>query len=87
MGGYGAGIATDAADVVITVENLERVADTIALGHRMVAIARQGIFLGIGASGALMVLASLGFIAPPVGALFQEVLDLVAILNALRARS
>jgi P-type E1-E2 ATPase len=86
MGGYGAGIATDAADVVITVENVERVADTIQLGRRMVAVARQGIFFGMGASFGLMFLASLGYVPPAVGALLQEGLDLAAILNALRAR-
>jgi heavy metal translocating P-type ATPase len=86
MGGYGAGIATDAADVVITIEDVERVADTVELGRRMIGVARQGIFLGIGASSLLMVLASLGYIPPPVGALLQEVVDLATILNALRAR-
>lgn len=86
MGGYGAGIATDAADIVITVENVERVADTIELGRRMVGVAREGIFLGIGASGLLMIVASLGYIPPAVGAMLQEALDLATILNALRAR-
>ncbi|HLV81129.1 MAG TPA: heavy metal translocating P-type ATPase, partial [Chthonomonadaceae bacterium] len=86
MGGYGAGIATDAADIVITVENVERVADTIAIGRRMVRIARQGILFGIGVSLFFMVLASLGFIRPAAGALLQEALDLATILNALRAR-
>ena len=86
MGGYGAGIATDAADVVITVENVERVADIIEIGRRMTRVARQGIFFGLGASLFLMALASLGYIPPPVGALLQEVIDLVTILNALRAR-
>lgn len=86
MGGYGAGIATDAADIVITVENVERVADTIEVGRRMIRIARQGILFGIGASLFLMILASLGFIKPALGALLQEGLDLATILNALRAR-
>ena len=86
MGGYGAGIATDAADIVITVENVERVADTIETGRRMITVARQGILFGMGASFALMILASLGYISPSLGALLQEALDLAAIVNALRAR-
>ena len=86
MGGYGAGIATDAADVVITVENVERVADIIETGRRMVRVARQGIVFGIGASFVLMVIAAFGGFPPTVGALLQEVVDLAAILNALRAR-
>jgi cation transport ATPase len=72
--------------VVITVENVERVADTVQLGRRMVSVARQGIFFGMGASLGLMFLASLGYVPPAVGALLQEGLDLAAILNALRAR-
>jgi heavy metal translocating P-type ATPase len=86
MGNCGAGIATDAADIVITVENLERVADVIALGREMVTVAKQGILFGIGASLLLMVCASLGWIPPAVGALLQEALDLVTIFNALRVR-
>jgi heavy metal translocating P-type ATPase len=86
MGGYGAGIATDAADVVITVENVERVADAISIGRRMVAVAKQGILFGIGVSVLLMLLASAGRIPPAIGALLQELLDLATILNALRAR-
>jgi P-type E1-E2 ATPase len=86
MGHYGAGIATDAADVVITVENVERVADVIEVGQRMLAVARQGIFFGMGGSVILMLLAGMGYIPPTAGALLQELLDLAAILNALRAR-
>lgn len=86
MGGYGAGIATDAADVVITVENVERVVDVIAIGRRMTRVARQGIYLGMGASLLLMALASRGLIPPSLGALLQEGIDLAAILNALRCR-
>ena len=78
--------ATDAADVVITVENVERVAETIQIGRRMVGVAKEGIFLGIGASFLLMILASFGYIPPAIGALLQEALDLATILNALRAR-
>jgi P-type E1-E2 ATPase len=86
MGSFGAGVATDAADIVITVENVERVADTIALGRRMTRVARQGILFGIGGSLVLMVIATQGLIPPAVGALLQECLDIVAIVNAFRAR-
>lgn len=86
MGSFGAGVATDAADIVITVENVERVADTIALGRRMTRVARQGILFGIGGSFVLMVLATRGLIPPAAGALLQECLDLITILNAFRAR-
>jgi hypothetical protein len=58
MGHYGAGIATDAAEVVITVENMERVANVIEVGQRMMRVARQGILFGMGGSIFLMLLAS-----------------------------
>lgn len=86
MGGHGAGIATDAAHMVITVDNVERVADAIEIGRRMVTVALQGILFGIAASSALMVVAGMGYLPPVAGALAQEALDLVTILNALRAR-
>ena len=86
MGSFGAGIATDAADIVITVENVERVADVIQIGRRMVRIAKQGIFFGIGASVVLMAAAAFGLFPPAVGALLQEAIDLATILNALRSR-
>jgi len=86
MGGQGAGIATDAADVVVTVDNIERIADVIVIGRRMLAVARQGILFGIGASLIMMVFAAAGAIQPATGAFLQEAIDLVAVLNALRAR-
>ncbi|MFY7951107.1 MAG: heavy metal translocating P-type ATPase, partial [Armatimonadaceae bacterium] len=86
MGDHGAGIATDTADVVITVENVERVADAIAIGQRMVRVATQGIVFGMGVSSVLMLVAALGWIRPALGAGLQELLDLLALLNALRVR-
>ena len=49
-------------------------------------VARQGILIGIGVSVVLMIFATAGWIPPAMGALFQELLDLATILNALRAR-
>jgi cation transport ATPase len=68
------------------VESVDRVADIISLGRRMVRVARQGILFGIGGSIALMLLATAGVFPPAVGAMLQEALDLITILNALRAR-
>lgn len=78
-------IATDAADVIITVENVERVADTIQIGGRMTRVARQDILFAIGARSLLTVLAA-GYVPPAAGAFLQEAIDLVAIFNAPRAR-
>ena len=86
MGAYGTAISAEAADIILLVDDLSKVADTIAIGKRMLYIAKQSIFIGIGLSFALMVIAAWGFIPPPVGAMLQEVIDVAVILNALRAR-
>jgi cation transport ATPase len=72
--------------VVLLLDDVSRVADGIALGQRMLRIARQGIRFGLGASIVLMVIASFGLIAPALGAILQEVIDIVVIFNALRVR-
>lgn len=70
----------------ITVDDIGRVADAIVIGRRTVRIARQSIIIGLGLSGAMMVIAALGYIPPTLGALLQEGLDIAVILNAPRAR-
>ncbi len=86
MGAHGTGISAEAADVVLLVDDVTKVGDGIAMGQRMLHIAKESIYFGIGASFILMVIASFGYIQPAVGALLQEVLDIAVILNALRAR-
>lgn len=85
LGGHGAGISADAADIVLMVDNVERVADVISIGRKMVSVAKQGIFFGIGASIVFMIVAAFGFIPPTIGAVLQEALDVVVILGALRS--
>jgi heavy metal translocating P-type ATPase len=86
MGAQGAGITAEAADAVLLVDDVSRVADGIALGQRMLAVARQGIIFGLGASLVLMGIASFGYIAPADGAIIQEALDVAVLFNALRVR-
>jgi P-type E1-E2 ATPase len=87
MGAHGTGISSEAADAVLLVDDVTKVADGIQIGQRMLHIAKQSIFFGLGASFVLMLIASLGYIQPAVGALLQEVVDVTVILNALRARN
>jgi len=61
------------------------VAEAIGIGRDTLAVARTGIFVGMGLSAVLMVVAAFGGIAPLQGALAQEVIDVAAILNGLRA--
>jgi P-type E1-E2 ATPase len=86
MGEHGPAASAEAADVVLLVDDIGRVGDAMAISQRMRRIILQSIAIGLGVSGALMVVASLGRIPPSVGALLQEALDVVVILNALRAR-
>jgi heavy metal translocating P-type ATPase len=86
LGARGAAISAEAADIVLLVDDVGRVADAIDIGQRTLHIAKQSIFVGLGLSGAMMLVAAFGYIPPAVGALLQEVLDVAVILNALRAR-
>jgi heavy metal translocating P-type ATPase len=86
MGAHGTGISAEAADVVLLVDDVTRVGEAVAIGQHTLHIARQSIMIGLGLSFLLMVIASFGFIPPPIGALSQEVIDVMVILNALRAR-
>lgn len=85
MGAKGATAASESADVVVLVDDISRVADAITIGRRTVQVALQSIWIGIGVSVALMIVASFGVIPATVGALLQELVDLVTILAALRA--
>jgi heavy metal translocating P-type ATPase len=87
MGEHGPAASAAAADIVLLVDDIDRVGDAIAISQRMRRIVLQSIGIGLGVSGALMVVASLGHIPPSAGALLQEGLDVAVILNALRARS
>jgi heavy metal translocating P-type ATPase len=85
MGVAGATVSSETADAVITVDRIDRVADAIHTGRRALHIARQSVLVGMGLSIAAMAVAAAGYLPPVAGALFQEVIDLAVILNALRA--
>jgi heavy metal translocating P-type ATPase len=85
LAGHGGGITAEAADVIILVDSLDRVTDALAIGRRTMRIARQSIIVGLGLSGIAMVAAGFGHIAPAIGALLQEGIDMAVILNAVRA--
>jgi heavy metal translocating P-type ATPase len=85
LAGSGGGIATEAADAVILVDDVSRVADAIAIGQRTMRIAKQSVAWGIGLSGVAMLVAAFGGLEPAIGALVQEGIDVAVILNAVRA--
>ena len=85
LAGHGGGITAEAADVVILNDDLGRVPEAIEISRRTLRIARQSIWTGLGLSALAMLVAAGGYIAPAVGALLQEAIDVAVILNALRS--
>lgn len=85
IGSRGTSAATEAADVVITVDTIDRLGEAIALAYRTVRIARQSVVAGMAMSLLAMCAAAAGLLPTVDGAVLQELIDVVAILNALRA--
>jgi heavy metal translocating P-type ATPase len=85
MGARGTTASAEAADVVILVDHLDRIVPAMEIARRSRFIALEGVFAGMGLSLIGMVAAALGFLTPVEGALIQEAIDVVVILNALRA--
>jgi heavy metal translocating P-type ATPase len=85
MGARGASASSEAADVVVLVDRLDRVSEAFSIARRTRDIALQSILAGMGLSGVAMGFAAVGLLPPIAGALTQEVIDVAVILNALRA--
>ena len=85
MGAKGAAASAEAADVVLLVDQLDRILPAMEIARRSRFIALQSVYAGIGLSVAGMIAAALGFISPVQGAVLQELIDIAVILNALRS--
>lgn len=85
IGSQGLTAAASAADAVLLSTDILRIASSVRLGRQVMRVARQGIGIGIGLSIIAMLFAALGYIPPTEGALLQEGIDVLVILNALRA--
>ncbi|CAN5292203.1 heavy metal translocating P-type ATPase [soil metagenome] len=85
MGTGGTAASAEAADAVLLVDRIDRIAEAMAIAQRSRRIALQSVVAGIGLSFAGMLVAAFGYLPPVQGALFQEVIDVAVILNALRA--
>ncbi len=77
--------STEAADVAILERDAWLIRDAVHIGRRSYHVALQSILIGIGLSTAGMLFAFFGFISPITGAVLQEVIDAVVIVNALRS--
>ena len=77
-------VTSEAARVVIIDSSLAKVDELIHISVRLRRVALQSALGGMLLSGAGMILAAFGLLAPVQGAIAQEVIDLLAVLNALR---
>jgi heavy metal translocating P-type ATPase len=78
-------VTSEAADIVVLDGSLQRVDELLHIGERMRRIALQSAVGGMALSIGGMTLAAAGYLPPIAGAVTQEVIDVAAILNALRA--
>lgn len=83
--GSGSDVTAEAAGAVIMESSLERVDELLHIGRRMRRIALESAIGGMALSIIGMLLASVGYLPPVAGAVAQEVIDVFAVLNALRA--
>ena len=86
MGVRGATASSEAADIVLMVDRIDRLAEAVQIARRSHGVALQSIAVGMGLSLVAMCVAAFGGLVPVVGAVVQEAIDVAVILNALRAR-
>jgi P-type E1-E2 ATPase len=85
LGARGSTAASETADVVIMHDDIARVASSVEIAKRTLFIAKQSVLIGIIISLGLMVAFSSGKFTAVQGALIQELVDVIVIVNALRA--
>ncbi len=85
LGARGASASSEAADVVILADRLDRVGEAIVIAQRARRIAIESIVAGMALSTLAMAAAVFGWLMPVPAAIVQEVIDVAVILNALRA--
>jgi heavy metal translocating P-type ATPase len=82
--GQNSDITAEAADAVVLETSLGKVDELIHIGRRMRAIGLQSAVGGMALSMIGMVMAAAGLLPPVAGAITQEIIDVAAVLNALR---
>ncbi len=82
--GHSSDITAEAAGAVILEASLRKIDELIHIGRRMRRIALQSAIGGMGLSILGMIAAAFGYLPPISGAVMQELIDLAAVLNALR---
>jgi heavy metal translocating P-type ATPase len=82
--GKNSDITAEAADAVVLEPSLSKVDELIHLGRRMRSVSLQSAVGGMGLSILGMLAAAAGYLPPVTGAIAQEVIDVLAVANALR---
>jgi len=82
--GKNSDITAEAAGAVVMDSSLEKVDEFLHISKRMRRIALQSALGGMMFSTLGMVIAAFGFITPVLGAIIQEMIDVLAISNSLR---
>jgi heavy metal translocating P-type ATPase len=82
--GRNSDITAEAAGAVIMDSSLEKVDEFLHISHRLRAIALQSAVGGMALSLIGMAVAAAGYLPPVAGAVLQEVIDVLAVVNALR---
>ena len=82
--GRNSDITAEAAGAVIMDSTLEKVDEFLHISKRMRTIALQSALGGMGLSIIGMIVAAFGFLPPVAGAIIQEIIDVLAIMNSLR---
>jgi P-type E1-E2 ATPase len=83
--GQNSDITSEAASAVILDSSLEKVDELLHISRRMRVIALQSAIGGMALSVIGMIFACRGLLPPVAGAISQEIIDVVVVLNALRA--
>jgi soluble P-type ATPase len=81
----GATASSEAADVVLTIDRIDALADAILIARRARRIALAAVGVGMGLSLIAMAAAAIGLLSPPVGAVLQEGIDVISIVIGLTA--
>jgi len=83
--GQNSDVTAEAADVVAMENSLKKVDEFMHISRRMLSIALQSAIGGMALSLVGMMFAATGYLSPVAGAVCQEVIDILAVLNTLRA--
>lgn len=82
--GHGGDIPAEAAGAVVLESSLAKVDELLHIGRRLRRIALQSAIGGMALSGVGMLAAAAGYLPPVAGAIAQEAIDVVVVVNALR---